>query len=145
MNTLSKLTIAGAIALFASAANAQGINFDGPLDTDGDGMLTEEEFAPIAGMGGTFVGFDKDGDGMISQIEYNESVDAIMRTEAAGGEQARQAEIDEMTRMFDQANADRDLLEGFFIRLRGDDATMNNDTESGAAVTDTEEPTTTNQ
>ena len=117
MNIFTKLTSAAAIAFFATAVNAQDINFDGPLDTDGDGMLTEEEFAPVAAMGGTFVGFDADGDGMVSQIEYNESVDSLL----IGGNEndLNSQQIEEqraLQRMFDQANADRDLIEGIVNR-----------------------------
>ena len=117
MNILTKFAAAAAVSLFAGSAMAQGINFDGPLDTDGDGMLSQEEFVQVEALGGTFVAFDKDGDGMVSQIEYNESVDGLVNSieqDKAADNARTKDQIDELTRLFDQADADRDLLEGLF-------------------------------
>ena len=69
------LTLAAAIALYAGAASAQvAINPQGPLDVDGDGFLTQEEFAPIRDFGAQFVAYDSNGDGLLSKPEYNEGV-----------------------------------------------------------------------
>ena len=118
MNIFTKLTTAAAIALVAGSAYAQGVFFDGPLDADGDDMLTQEEFAPIADRGGSFIGFDNDGDGMISEVEYNNNVASLLPGGTPNDLNSQQVEqVRELQRMFDQDDADRDLIDAIF----GDD------------------------
>ena len=109
MNLIIKLASAAALGLFAFSANAQETM--GPLDADGDGFLTMEEFAPIGEMGGQFVAYDSDGDDLLSQAEYNEGVRDLASengSDAAGPRVAQR--VDELTRLFDNEIGDRDNL-----------------------------------
>ena len=126
-------SVAGFVMLTGVAA-AQGIeiNPQGPLDVDGDGFLTEEEFAPIRDFGAQFVAYDSDGDGLLSKPEYNEGVRNLVdtgNTNDIGPEE--QARIDELTRMFSNELADRDNLLNFFAQRRTID-----DTQTGAIAVD---------
>lgn len=121
MTLITKLASAAAIALIAGSAYAQNVMFDGPLDTDNNDMLTEEEFAPVASMGGSFAGFDNDGDGMISQIEYNENVASLLPGGTPNDLNAQQIDqVRELQRMFDQDDADRDIIDAIFGDNDGD-------------------------
>lgn len=119
-------TLAAAIALFAGAATAQvAINPNGPLDADGDGFLTQEEFAPIRDFGAQFTAYDSNGDNLLSEEEYNEGVRSLADADSSNELSVDEAQRwDELARMFDQEIADRDnLLRG----LLGTD-----DTQTGA-------------
>ena len=123
---LKTTTLAAAIALFAGAATAQTLSPNGPLDADGDGFLTMEEFEPIRTLGGQFVAYDSDGDGLVSEVEYNEGVRelATVDGDSSSLDPTEAQRYDELARLFDQEVADRDnLLRGLF----GTD-----DTETGA-------------
>ena len=65
------------IATAAVAATTTGAVAMGPLDRNGDGMLTEREFAPIAAKGAVFERFDSNSDGLLSEPEYNEGIWAV--------------------------------------------------------------------
>ena len=109
MNFVTKLTAAATLSLFAFAANAQETM--GPLDADGDGFLTEEEFAPIQDMGAQFVAYDSDGDGLLSQAEYNEGVRDLADEDGSDSAGPREAQrVDELTRLFDSEIGDRDAF-----------------------------------
>lgn len=107
MKTFTKFAAAASIALIAGAAQAQTM-----LDTDGDMMLTETEFAPAADMGFVFTAVDSDGDGMVSEAEYNDAARDMADEDDSGDLSVREAQrLDELTRQFDQANADRGLID----------------------------------
>ena len=129
MNTILKIAAAAGIALAtAASAHAIEINFDGPLDVDGDGVLTLEEFQPIRDLGAQFTAYDSDGNGVLSPEEYNEGVRSLASED--GSDELSDAELkrlDELTRMFKYARADRDNLL--------DLGTVDN-TETGAIPTD---------
>lgn len=107
-------TLAAAAATFflASAAHAMG-----PLDADGDGSLTEEEFAPIAEMGADFAAYDSDGDGALSQEEFNEGVRALANDDDTGGggslDEDELKKLDEITAMFSNEVDDQTVLDLF--------------------------------
>ena len=113
MNTILKIAAAAGIALTAASAQAAEINFDGPLDTNGDGVLSEEEFQPIRDLGAQFAAYDSDGDGVLSQPEYNEGVRSLASEDGDSDLNVEELQrLDELTRMFSMANADRDNLLG---------------------------------
>lgn len=108
--TFTKITAAAAIALLSTGAYAA--SHTGPLDADNDGMLTEAEFAPAADMGFVFAGVDSDGDGMVSEAEYNDAARDLADEDDGGSLNDREFErYDELTRMFSQARADRDVID----------------------------------
>ena len=110
MNTFAKLTAAASIALLTTGAYAA--SHGGPLDADNDGMLTEAEFAPAADMGMVFTAVDSDGDGMVSEAEYNEATRSLADEDESGSLDPDEAQRrDELSRMFNQTNADRDAID----------------------------------
>ena len=121
MTIIAKMTAAASIALLTSAG-ALAASHGGPLDADGDGMLTEEEFAPAANMGMVFAGVDSDGDGMVSEAEYNDAARDAADEDGSGGSLNNDefTRYDELTRMFSQARADRDAIEFSAIDTDGD-------------------------
>ena len=94
------LTAIAASALLVGSAFAA--SHGGALDADGDGMLTEEEFGPIASMGASFAAYDSDGDGMLSQEEYNEGLRELVDEDGDGSSLSPEEmqKLDEMTKMF---------------------------------------------
>ena len=117
MNTFAKLTAAASIALLATGAYAQS----GPLDADNDGMLTETEFAAAADMGMVFTAVDSDGDGMVSEEEYNEAARSLADAEQDNDLDDQEFKrYDELTRMFSQARADRDVIDFATVDTNGD-------------------------
>ena len=98
MRFTPRFTALAAAALFATGAIAA--SHGGALDADGDGMLTEEEFAPIATMGASFAAYDSDGDGMLSEEEYNEGVRELANEDGGDLSQAELEKVDELTKMF---------------------------------------------
>ena len=122
MNIFTKIAAAAGIALAATSAHALEINFDGPLDTNADGVLSEEEFAPIRAMGAQFTAYDSNGDGVLQDVEYNEGVRELANEDGGDLSPAELDRVDELTRMFSNARADRDNL----LNLGTDD------TETGA-------------
>lgn len=118
MNTFAKLAAAAGLALAATAAHAE-LQPVGPLDADGNGQLTEAEFAPIAEMGASFIAYDSDGDGLVSQPEYDDGVrkladDIGARNGSSSMNERDLQKLDELTRLFDQENADRGSLLNLF-------------------------------
>ena len=107
MTIIAKMAAAASIALLTTsgAFAAAHAGIEGPLDADGDGMLTEEEFEPIAALGAQFTAYDSDGDGMLSEEEYNEGVRSIVEPDGNGSslnpDQART--LDELTALFSNA------------------------------------------
>ena len=113
MNTISRIAAAAGFAL-ATVASAQAIeiNFDGPLDIDGDGALTQEEFQPIRDLGAQFTAYDSNGDGLVQVEEYNEGVRTLANEDGGDLSDSELQRLDELTRMFKFARADRDNLLG---------------------------------
>ena len=106
MTIKSKITAVAVASLFATGAFAA--SHGGALDADGDGMLTEEEFAPIAEMGAQFVAYDSDGDGMVSEAEYNEGIRSLANPDDGEETEEVLAKRDELARMFSGVEADGD-------------------------------------
>ena len=101
MTIIAKMTAAASIALLTTAG-AFAAAHGGPLDTDGDEMLTEEEFGPVADMGVQFAAVDSNGDGMVSEAEYNEAMRSVANEDGDGSlTPAEFQRYDELTRMFD--------------------------------------------
>lgn len=120
MTIIAKMTAAASIALL-TASGALAAAHGGPLDADNDGMLTEEEFAAAADMGMVFAAVDSDGDGMVSEAEYNEATRDAADEDGSGDLSVEEFERrDELTRMFSQANADRDALDLAVVDADGD-------------------------
>ncbi len=72
---LKKIAGLGAVlaALAAGPALAQGMS---DWDSDGDGMISQDEFVQGRSMaqgeeGGTFIKWDEDADGMLTEEEFN--------------------------------------------------------------------------
>ena len=95
-----KSTFAALSAAALLTTGAIAASHGGALDADGDGMLTEEEFTPIADMGASFAAYDSDSDGMVSQEEYNEGIRSLANPE--DGEETEEVlkKRDELSRMF---------------------------------------------
>ena len=130
MTKLTTVLASLGIALLATAAHAQ-VNPEGPLDADGDGFLTQAEFQPIGDMGASFVAYDSDSDGLVSKTEYDEAVRNLADEEQDNDLNDREmARVDELTRMFSNAMADRGNLLALFGRGNVDR------TETGSIVTD---------
>ena len=111
MTIFAKIAATTGIALLATSAYAFEINFDGPLDVDGDGVLTQEEFAPIEALGASFIAYDSNGDGVLQEVEYNEGVRTLANEDGDGSLSPEEFQrVDELTRMFSMADADRDNL-----------------------------------
>ena len=133
MNKLIALAATSLLAL-TTLASAQSINPQGPLDADGDGFLTEEEFSPIRAYGANFVAYDSDGDGLLSKPEYNEGVRELAAfanqdaSELNASEEQRYAEL---TRMFSNPLADRDSLLNLFGRPQVDGTATGSITPDG--------------
>ena len=109
-------TVAGFALMTGIAAAQVAVNPQGPLDADGDGFLTEAEFAPVQDFGANFVAFDSDGDGLLSEPEYNEGVRILADREKDNDlNDIELQRYDELARMFDNEVADRDSL----LRLFG--------------------------
>lgn len=107
------LTTLAAAALAATVSTAQADPM-GPLDADGDGMLTEQEFEIIANMGAQFTAYDSDGDGLLSEAEYMEGVQTLA-ADLSGSPDSKdttraQQRTDELTRIFSNEVGDRDAL-----------------------------------
>ena len=111
---MNKFTGIGAAAVLALTIGAAQADPMGPLDVDGDAMLTPEEFAPIAEMGASFAAYDSDGDGMLSETEYNEGVQQLAADLANSPDDENSARAlqrtDELTRIFDNEVGDRDAF-----------------------------------
>ena len=124
MTKFASLFAAAGLALLASASHAQvQVNPQGPLDADGDGFLTEQEFQPIRDFGANFVAYDSDGDGLLSEAEYNEGVRDLADTEQDNDlTDIELQRYDELARMFSNELSDRDNLLNFF-QPRGVDET----------------------
>ncbi len=75
--TVFSITGAAAAALFAIGSMAQAATF-GELDTDGDGVLSPEEFvmAYPGASEAVFIAIDADGSGMVDEAEHSAAVDA---------------------------------------------------------------------
>lgn len=71
MNTFVKSTLAVAFSLVASAALAAG-DF-ATHDTDGDGVLSDNEFYDYVGDAGAFSQWDANNDGFLDESEFNEA------------------------------------------------------------------------
>lgn len=71
------LAAAGAAALFFAVSMAEAANFS-DADVDGDGALSQEEFASAypAINAAVFVAADGDGDGALSEAEHAAAMDA---------------------------------------------------------------------
>ena len=107
-----KFTTIALSAILATSGAAFAASHGGALDADGDGMLNEAEFEPVAAMGADMAGIDSDGDGMVSQAEYNDAARTLADADANGELDADEfTKYDELTRQFNQAAADREAID----------------------------------
>lgn len=89
--------------LFAASAFAE----TGPIDANGDGVLTPAEFAPVERMGGArFDVFDKDGDGVVSKLEFNSGIqDVVDGRDGNREDNDAMNRRDQLTRAFSNATS----------------------------------------
>ena len=107
---MTKTTLpANALAAAALAAIMLGLTSTayaamGPIDANGDGVLSRAEFGPIEEMGASWVVFDANQDGVVSQLEFNQEAANLVSNTPNSLDRDQARDLDQLTAAFSNAS-----------------------------------------